>query len=150
MAIFIQKRERVDVVNFSHSFRWIDDPEAGFSFDCTEDGEFITEDWDTGVKSYGFENKPLPAQENCLFCFSEEGAKEVEYLGIKRRVHHYMQPSIIKCERCESEVTLDDMSDNDLNTCDGCGQGYNFFGQMVNGGLREIDPMYAGEHWDND
>jgi len=149
MSLFIEKvrqAERIYVDHRCYQFEWMDCEGAGYSFECDADGEFITEDWDTGAKSLGFENMPLAAQESVIFCFSEEGAEQIAFKGIIEWQHSYRQDAIGICKYCGAEVTLSDPMDN---VCT-CGAIYNMSGQECKCLARDVDYLDAGEVYDED
>jgi len=53
--------------------------------------------------------------------------------------------TVARC-KCGAEIHLVDPMDNE---CEACGRLYNMSGQEVNCRARDIDPMDAGECWDD-
>ncbi len=108
----IQESHRVECVSYSHEFRYLNDPGAGFAFECTEDGEVLN-----------LLDRPAAA-ENYQKCLN--GTHPVRDMGITKREWSYTAPRIGRCD-CGCAVVLDRFT----NTCDDCGTDYNMGGQAL-------------------
>lgn len=102
----------METVFRSHSFRWKDEPGAGFGFELGEDGKVPADMCDTAAENYYL---ALTGQMPGL-----------EDKGIETWTNRYREPSIGKCH-CGEEVALG----NFTNTCPKCGRDYNFSGQEL-------------------
>ena len=111
MTEFIQHRQRVEVTSFRLWFLWATDKNAGFSFECDENGVVNESDMNDA------------ALENYRKCIS--GEFDVVNKGVKMDTHSYTEPAIIKCH-CGCNVELYGFT----NTCD-CGADYNMSGQQL-------------------
>lgn len=107
----ISKREQIECVRYSRSFSWVDDPGAGFGFDCDEHGNVLTEQFSP------------EALDNLAKCLS--GEFNVTDDGIEKYEWSYTQPAIGRCS-CGSEVELYGFT----NSCS-CGRDYNSSGQLL-------------------
>lgn len=106
----VQQSEFVDSVSFSLDFKWRNDPGAGFSFDCAEDG-------------IPYLRNPAAA-ENYRKCV--DGSFDVVAHGVSRWESSYRVPAVGKCY-CGGLVTLEGFT----NTCDSCERDYNSGGQLL-------------------
>jgi hypothetical protein len=121
----IQEKELKEGKDFYLLYIWADTPDAGFSFDCDEHGNV-------------FPFKNPEAQENYNKCVS--GEYEVTFEGVQFREWSYTDPANGECS-CGNYVRLN----NFTNTCNQCGNDYNFAGQLL--ALREQWGEETGEHW---
>jgi hypothetical protein len=110
MSEIISRREKIETVEYVHRFTLREEPQRGWSFPCTEEGELL-------------EMHPA-ATENYNSCVN--GAYDVVDHGIVTRKHSCMKPAILRCD-CGEEVALHGFT----NTCDNCGIDYNLFGQQL-------------------
>ena len=122
----IQRRKTERGERFYLDYRWRNDPEAGFSFECDKDG------------NVDLESKPDIARENYEKCLS--GEHDVVFRGIEHDEWSYRVPAVGKCNDCGCEVELAQFT----NTCD-CGADYNMSGQQL--APREQWGYETGEHW---
>lgn len=106
------KRQRITDVTYSRCYYWKDMPDAGFAFDCNEQGELVGLLMEAG-------------RENLRKC--EDGIYDVTGPTIERHVDEYIQPAIGECMRCRSPVELCNAL---TNTCS-CGVAYNMSGQRL-------------------
>lgn len=111
----IVKGHRVTMVSFSRVFNWRNDPGAGFSFDCNEQGEINTSE----LADIGWENL-----QKCL-----SGEYDVIDMGIQRYEHRYWSPGFGTCT-CGQTVTLDGDTRGEGIDCE-CGRIYNAVGQEL-------------------
>lgn len=121
----ITRRELVEVYSYAHSFRWADDPDSGFSFDCLENGEII--------------DNPN-SRENLWMCLFNLFERPVVYEGIVERYHSFWGPASGRCD-CGRTVWLE----HEYHGIDcGCGRIYSSSGQ-------ELAPRSQWEdRWDED
>lgn len=110
MATIISRGERVEVVSYSRSFRYVDCPSAGRSFDCDEHGTLL---------------KPSQG-EYYAEALRDVAAGEMIDEGIETYEHGYWEPAVIKCT-CGRELALADPMDNECH----CGALYNGSGQSL-------------------
>jgi len=110
MAEIISQGHRETAHRWYHKYLNLDAPGAAYSFECDEQGNFISE----------FE----PARENYRKCVS--GEYNVAYAGIEHESWTYWEPTVIRCQ-CGRNLSLDSSW---ANTCD-CGREYNGFGQLL-------------------
>lgn len=110
--------------DYSLSFVWRSDPNAGFSFSCDENGKV------TDLKPASQEN-----YEKCL-----NGTHDVICKGIVKYEWHYPVPAELRCD-CGCTVTLDSFT----NTCDKCYRDYNSSGMLL--AHRSQWGEETGEHW---
>lgn len=120
----IKQSEHVTEVEYSHLYRWRNDPGAGFSFSCDEDGKL--------------HKMTKHARKNYKKC--QNGEYDVVYLGIQQWERSWINPSVGLCE-CGTEVILDSFT----NTCERCGRDYNQSGTLL--APREQWGEETGEHW---
>lgn len=106
----LSKRERVHVEKYAITFAWRDMPSAGFSFDCTKDGNLLPIEHELAKENY----------EKCI-----DGTFDVVPTGITNYSYHYTQPAIGKCD-CGREVQLTHYT----NACE-CGRDYGSDGRLL-------------------
>jgi hypothetical protein len=122
----IQRRKRVDVVEYKLHFDRPGDPGSGYSFECDKDGNVD-------------ESKLHPcAVSNLHSCLCGEFKLEEPY--VQKHESFYTEPCIGKCDACDEQVYLTHFT----NTCD-CGADYNMSGQRL--APREQWGEETGEHW---
>lgn len=120
----IKERERKTIISYELSYIWNDCPGAGFGFPCTRKGLLLP-------------MQPA-ALENFVGCIT--GKYNVSFEGIKKNVHTYTEPAILKCD-CGSHVRLHGFT----NTCDNCERDYNMSGQLL--ANRSQWGEETGEQW---
>ena len=114
----IKEREPELIREYTIEFRYLDDPDAGFSFPATPSGE---PDF----------KKMLPeAKANYERCLTDD---RLENRGFEVREWTYVNPAVGLCS-CGREVILDSQFEG--ATCCECGRWYNVYGQSL------IDPKY--------
>jgi len=107
----IKSSETKTFTEYSLSFTWKKDSNAGFSFPCDKDGNVP-------------ENMAEEGKENLRRC--QDGTFNVRFDGIQKYSHTYREPAIGECA-CGEEVSLDGFT----NTCENCGRDYNSCGQEL-------------------
>lgn len=107
----IQSRQRVEVHSYYLLFAWADDPEAGFMFECDEQGNLLLDEI------------PESARENLRKCQADE--YNVINKGVQKFTNVYYDAAIGRCY-CGRDVILEDVMTNE---CESCGRLYNGFGQ---------------------
>lgn len=107
----IHPRHYINVVSYVRQFSWRDTPSAGFSFECSEDGEVKTPEHEAG-------------RENLKKCL--DGTYDVIDNGVQSWPHSYVEPAVGRCV-CGAEVVLEGFT----NTCDKCERDYNSSGQEL-------------------
>jgi hypothetical protein len=107
----ISKRERVEVAKFALGYRWRDDPQAGFGFDCDENGNVLLDQMGEA------------ALDNLRKC--EDGTYDVVRVGVENFSYSYINHAVGKCS-CGREVTLAYFT----NACE-CGRDYNSSGMLL-------------------
>ncbi len=110
----IKHRQRVQHDEYYHDYRSVSNPNAGYSFPCNEDGELIIEQDNPGRK----ENYVRVWQDTANY----------NYLGVKHRVHTYVEPGEGKC-KCGRVVYLNNDYGHGID-CE-CGRIYNMSGQEL-------------------
>jgi len=108
----LKESETKTFTEFSLFFVWEDDPNAGFSFPCDEDGNLL----DDGMSELGKEN----------FRKCQDGTFDVRSEGIQKREDTYQEPAIGECA-CGEKIVLGSFT----NTCERCGRDYNWSGQEL-------------------
>ena len=116
MIEIIRKRAQRENITYQQEYRWADDPNAGFSFDCNKDGYI---DW-SKLSSAGKKNLAM-----CLEGKDPETGKRIINAGIEKFTSSYVEPAVGRCA-CGREVELYGFT----NTCD-CGREYNSAGQQL-------------------
>lgn len=106
----ITPRQIVETKYPTHSFKWTDDRNSGFSFDVEADGRVKADMDDAAAINY-------------YKCLTRQIAVVDE--GFEIHVNTYNQPAIGRCH-CGEEVSLGRFT----NTC-GCGRDYNSAGQLL-------------------
>lgn len=112
MKNIIRQRQRINCVRHFLFFAYVDDPNAGFFFDCDESGNVLRDEL------------PEPALRNLELC--ESGALNMKPPVIKESRWSYTKPAILRCN-CGCEVELQ----SDTSTCFGCSVEYNMSGQEL-------------------
>lgn len=115
MAKIVKEREPVVVVEYAREF--LDETQAGYSFDCNENGEL------------DLSKLSECAIENYKKCINGD-FPELEDKGVVRYERKYTEPAIIQCD-CKTEFPLID-SYYGACSCPNCNQWYNLFGQRLN------------------
>jgi hypothetical protein len=112
MKILTERAHRSSTSS-THSYKWADDPSAGFSFPIGEDGELIPP------------ANPDAARSRATV---EAGVKDGTIIdnGVQSFTNHWHEPATGQCD-CGRKVHLHHPLDND---CD-CGRCYNGGGQEV-------------------
>ncbi len=105
----IKQRERITNVQYWLDYKWKDDPNAGFAFDCDEKGNLLKE---TSKENY----------EKC-----NNGTYNVIFNGIVKHANTYTESAIGLCNVCNNKVYLDGFT----NTCEICNTDYNMSGQQL-------------------
>jgi hypothetical protein len=101
----IEPERLITVRQYSHEFRYLDEPGAGYGLPAYEDG--------TPLNKERFEEvRQMPG---------------LKYLGLQSHTHHWNEPASIRC-RCGNEVWLTMIM---TNTCDRCHRDYNISGQLL-------------------
>lgn len=95
-------------------YRYVDDPNAGFGFDCDKNGNPILPMNDAAAANY----------RECLE--GAVGGLQVTFRGISTYQHRYRHPARLRCT-CGEVVVLEHFT----NTCDKCGADYNSSGQHL-------------------
>ena len=109
----ITERKRIEVINYSRSFTWTNDPSAGFGFPSDENGNVdVTQLSATGRENY----------KKCT-----NGTFDVRDQGVITMRHHYTEPATGKCDDCGRTVELFDPLTNECE----CGALYNMSGQRL-------------------
>ena len=108
----IQHREYETCTEHKRWFSWRDDPGAGFSFHCDEQG------------NVDVESLPTAAREN--YQRRIDGTYNVRDDGVRTNRWEYTHSAIGLCD-CGEEVYLDGFT----NTCYECGADYNMSGQRL-------------------
>ena len=114
MAEILRNRKRVDVVEYYLDYQSKDLPGAGFGFPCDEHGK---------IKLEGLQPSAL---ENLRRC--QDGTYNVTGPEVVRYAWSYWEPGVIRCDRCNAEVTLDSTF---ANGCPHCGLEYSGTGQLL-------------------
>lgn len=123
------RREWIEQCEYSHSFYWKKDPNAGFSFSCFETGEMDIESLSEGAKENLW---------RAIFGLFNESLK---YEGIVERDTSYRTQAHGTCP-CGRQVFLEHDYGHGID-CD-CGRIYNMSGQ-------ELAPRSQWEdRWDED
>jgi hypothetical protein len=115
MAEIIKRSHIVETTDCSLVFEYADDPNAGFSFTCDEDGNVDA----STLQPAGYANLVV-----CLT--GNVGRHTVIAKGVVKTVRSYRESSLLRCD-CGDELYLHDPLDN-LCTCGRC---YNMSGQKV-------------------
>jgi hypothetical protein len=126
MPNYLKPSKRVTVVSYARSFDYADEPGAGFSFPCDEQGHV-----------HGTDGKPLNRGAKANYAACQRGAVDGHKVidrGIVRREHSHIEPAVIACVDCRRQVTLT----HDAVRCK-CGRYYNLSGQALS------DPSAWGE-----
>jgi len=128
----IQERTHHEETTYYLGFYWEEDPGAGFSFNCDENGKV------------DFTNRP-EALHNYEMCVKGKDRKGNRILscGLQRSYRQWAEPAIGKCV-CGAEVYLEGFT----CPCD-CGRDYNSSGQelaLVNAGEKKLEntPQISG------
>ncbi len=100
------------IESYSLGFIWLDDPTAGFSFDCDKQGNII------------FTELRPEAYENLLLCFTDD---RIAREGVQDFSYNIRHGATVKCD-CGNTVYCDN---RDYNSCDKCPKEYNFYGQQL-------------------
>lgn len=134
MAEIITHSEWIERYEYSLFFEDLTCKGAGYGFTCDSKGQ--------NVKKPDVE-EVWPQAKFDEFLKTHEGYKApiVHTFDMS-----YKQPALLKCD-CGNEVCLEDAMDNQ---CDSCGAIYNSTGQRVRCFARDIDPMDAGERYEDD
>jgi hypothetical protein len=119
----ISERETVHVESYALTYRWKDNPGAGFGFDCDKNGK-LKEDMTPEARAN---------YEKCI-----NGTYDVEFEGIVDYSWNYTNPRIGECI-CGKHVSLSGFT----NTCE-CGRDYNSSGTLL--APREQWGEDTGEH----
>lgn len=122
MLKIIKERTPETIIEYYIEFFYKDDPDAGFCFPATPQGE------------PDFSRMAPEAKANYEACLTDERLTEGEFTKSK---HTYMNPAIGRCI-CGQEVILDSDYQGAVR-CE-CGRWYNLFGQSLK------DP----EYWEED
>ena len=127
-AIFLKPGGPAEEHELRRRFHYVDEPGAGFSFPCDEQGN------------------PLPglspaALANYDLCLSLTQAERMVDEGVVTETWRRYEPPVIQCLRCPGEVML---SDAWLSTCLRCGADYNGSGQLL--APRHLWGEETGEH----
>lgn len=112
MTKWIRHRERIETVRYYLSFEFPNEPGAGYSFPCTEDGVLKEEEI------------PSTARESLAYCLDPKNKMIPK--GVVKYYNVYHEPAQIACGGCGTTVTLDSSW---ANECPKCGALYNGFGQ---------------------
>jgi len=124
MSILVTHSKRVHCVEYGLSFGWREHPDAGYSFDCDENGVVDR-------------SKLYPeAIENLNKCL--DGTFDVIAEGVVKREWSYREPAVGKCS-CGAQVFLNHFT----NTCE-CGRDYDSSGNLL--GPRSQWGIETGEH----
>lgn len=124
----ISHREHHEQTVYNRTFRWADNPGAGFGFPCDEDGN-VTLDNPAAVANWNM----------CLLGVSPDGRKILD-IGISSWVNSWVEPAVGICDVCGAKVELDGFT----CTCDECGAEYNSSGQRLSD--RSCWGEETGEH----
>ena len=122
----IEHSHHVQCETYSLSFKDLDCPGSGWSFDCDKNGKVDTS------------KLPQPALENYNKC--KEGKYNVSSEMIITYHHSYWTDKIGQCD-CGEKVVLS----NFTNTCKGCNADYNMSGQRL--ARRSQWGYETGESW---
>ena len=110
----IKERERKTEVEYNREFRFKDDPNAGYSFPCDENGNL-------------FEDLNEVALENYKRCLTDD---RITDLGVTKREYSYTEPAIGKCSCGRENQMVDQTNGYAAFQCE-CGQWYNLSGQAL-------------------
>ena len=124
MLKVIKERTPETIIDYYIDFTYKDDPNAGFCFPATKDG------------NPDFSKMCPEAEANYKMCFYDGRLTEPEFIVEK---HTYMKPAIGKCS-CGREVILN-ADYRGAVRCE-CGKWYNLFGQEL------LDSKYWEEDYD--
>ena len=132
-ATFLKPGRRVEERELRRRFHYVDEPGAGFSFPCDEQGNTSTNSVFPGLSPAALANYAL--------CLSLTQAGRMVDEGLVMETWQRYEPPVIQCLRCQGEVTL---SDAWLSTCPRCGADYNGSGQLL--AHRSLWGEETGEH----
>jgi hypothetical protein len=119
----IRDAQEIIETTYEREFIWRDNPDAGFSFPCDQEGNLINPN-----------EVSLDKYQKCI-----KGEYDVIDKGIVKYTRRYRQPAVLLCS-CGLEVELRRFT----NTCD-CGADYNFAGSLL--APREQWGEETGETW---
>lgn len=122
--VIIKERTPEVITEYTIEFSYKDDPDAGFCFPATREGE------------PDFEAMCPEAKANYESCLTDDRLTEPEFYVKK---HTYVNPAVGRCI-CGTEVVLDSDYDGAVR-CE-CGRWYNLFGQSLR------DPKYWEEDYE--
>lgn len=108
----IRHASHEEVIWYERSFRWRDDPNAGFGFGCDAEGNVDT----SQMHPAGIENL-----QKCL-----DGTHDVIDQGVQTYTKWVKHPAVGRCV-CGAEVVLDGFT----CPCYKCGRDYNWAGQEL-------------------
>lgn len=117
MVKFIKHGQRVECRSYTHDFRYVDQPGAGYGFDCDKDGNLKPDLCEVAKENYA----------KCLT--GEVDGRRVDDVGVMTSRWQYYDPAVIACEQCGTHVELN-LGDY-CSTCDKCGADYNLSGQRL-------------------
>lgn len=112
MSEIIRNAERVEIVDHYLVFAWRDDPNAGFSFQCDENGRV------------DFSAMTPAGRKNFDACIG--GEYDVARVGKRAHRRVITEPALLKCD-CGRKVELVSPHDNPCQ----CGRLYNLYGQKL-------------------
>ena len=113
MLKIIKEREPELIREYAIEFRYLEDPDAGFSFPATPSGE------------PDFKKMTPEAKANYESCLTDT---RLENRGFEVREWTYVNPAVGKCS-CGKEIILDSQFEG--ATCCECGRWYNVYGQEL-------------------
>lgn len=141
----ISEREHHEETSYVLHFRYIDDPGAGFGFDCDKDGNvdvaalnecakksyetcLAGEQWRMVGVYYDIDRNANDDDDRYvpIYC---TGTWVLEKIGkgfVEEDIHRWTSPAIGECD-CGAEVSLG----NFTNTCDQCGADFSMSGQRL-------------------
>jgi hypothetical protein len=127
-APFLRPGRHIEHQELRRNFHYVDEPGAGFSFECDETGTPNQLDTDTKKASF-------------RYCMESVAQGSIVDDGMVIEKWTSYEPPVIKCLRCQNEVTLWDAW---LSTCSHCGADYNGSGQLL--APRHLWGEETGEH----
>lgn len=119
----IKERGTKESISYSLDFNYKDNPEAGFSFPCDENGEILKD------------KIPQTAIENYYKCLKDDRFAPPY---VRKYKNYWAEPAIGECW-CGEEVVLENQYMGACQ-CSKCGQWYNIFGQELR----------SPENWEDD
>lgn len=111
MPEWIRHRERIETKTYYLTFEFPNEPGAGYSFSCNEDGTLKDEEMH---------------HESLAYCLDEKNKMIPK--GVITYTNVYYEPAQIACGGCGTTITLDSSW---ANECPKCGYEYNGSGQLL-------------------